>query len=113
MAVRGLPSGAVVEFAGSFLAARGLLVWILGTDLHTAYQTLLWQVSHIESRGRWEWMLAQDQSSSAKNGGLVVAVISGPIFFKKIKINKNGHQFFLYTDSGLYNVNIAALPFKE
>ena len=38
---RGQPSGVGVEFAGSALAAWGSLVWILGADLSTAYQTML------------------------------------------------------------------------
>ena len=28
---------------GSASAARGLLVWILGVDLHTAHQAMLWR----------------------------------------------------------------------
>ena len=35
-------------------------------DLCTTCQALLWQVSHIESRGRLAQMLAQGQSSSKK-----------------------------------------------
>ena len=41
-------------------------VWILDVDLHTACQAMLWQASHIYSRGRWAQMLAQGQSSSEK-----------------------------------------------
>ena len=44
----GQPSGAAVTFARSALAARGSLVQILGADLHTAYQAVLWQASHIK-----------------------------------------------------------------
>ena len=33
--------------ACSALAAQGLLVWILGADLHMAYQAMLWQTPHI------------------------------------------------------------------
>ena len=40
--IRGLPSGTVVKFACSALVAQGLLVWILGTDLQTAHQAMLW-----------------------------------------------------------------------
>ena len=43
-------------------------------------------VPHIKkNRGRWEWMLAQGQSSSAKRGGLAVDVSSGLIFLRKKK----------------------------
>src|SRR3712207_3334113 len=38
--------------------------------------------TYKKSRGRWAWMLAHDQSSSAKRGGLA-AVSSGLIFLKK------------------------------
>ena len=42
-------------------------------------------IPHIKSRGRWAWMLAQGQLSSAKRGGLAAAVSSGLIFLKKKK----------------------------
>ena len=38
----GWPSGAVVKFAHSALAAQGLQVQILGRDLHTAHAAKLW-----------------------------------------------------------------------
>ena len=41
--IRGWPSGIVVKFVLSALAAWGLQIQILGTDLHTAYQAMLWQ----------------------------------------------------------------------
>ena len=41
------PGGAAVKFTRSPLAARGSLVHILGVDLHTDRQAMLWQVSHI------------------------------------------------------------------
>ena len=43
----GQPSGTVVKLASSTLAARASLVWILGADLCTGWQAMLWQVSHI------------------------------------------------------------------
>ena len=39
---RGQPGDAVVKFTCSTSAVRGLPVWILGADLHTAYQAMLW-----------------------------------------------------------------------
>ena len=37
--------------------------------------------SHVQSRGRWAWILAQGQSSSnKKRGGLAEVVSSGQIF---------------------------------
>ena len=81
----GPPGDAVVKFIHFASAAWGLLVQIPGVDLCTAGQAVLWQVSHIESRGRWAWRLAQGQSSSAKKGRLVVDISSGLIFLKKKK----------------------------
>ena len=43
----GPPGGAAVKFTHSALAAQVSPVWIQGTDLHTAHQAMLWQVSHI------------------------------------------------------------------
>ena len=40
---RGWPCGRVVKFMRSTLAAQGLLVQILGMDLHMAHQAMLWQ----------------------------------------------------------------------
>ena len=42
----GWPRGAVVKFA-SVLAAQGLTVRIPRADLHTIWQAMLWQASHI------------------------------------------------------------------
>ena len=78
----GLPGGTVVNFAHSTSMAWGSAVRILGVDLHTTCQALLWQASHIESKGRWAWMLAQGQSSSAKRGKLAADISSGLIFLK-------------------------------
>ena len=50
-----------------------------------AWQAMLWQASHIQSRGRRAWMLAQGQSSSAKRGGLAADVSSELIFLKNKK----------------------------
>ena len=47
---RGQPSSAAVKFTCSTWAAWGSLVRILGTDLCTAYQVMLWKVSHIKQR---------------------------------------------------------------
>ena len=47
MMIRGRPGGAAVKCTRSASAAQGLLVWILGMDLHTAWQAKLWQACHI------------------------------------------------------------------
>ena len=84
----GQPGGAVFRFACSASVAWGSLVCIPAGDLHTTCQAMLWQASHIESRGNWAWMLAQGQSSSGKKGGLVADVSSGLILLKKKKPDK-------------------------
>ena len=40
---RGQPGGIVVEFTRCTLVAWGLWVWILGVNLHTAHQAMLWR----------------------------------------------------------------------
>ena len=40
--IRGRPSGVVVKFARSALAAQGSQVWIRGVDLQMAHQAMLW-----------------------------------------------------------------------
>ena len=47
MSYRGWPTGAVVKFACSASVAWGLPVQSLGADLHTAWQAMLRQASHI------------------------------------------------------------------
>ena len=63
---RGWPGSIAVRFVSSTLVARVSLVWILGADLHIAYQAMLWQASPMQNRGRWAQLLARGQSSSAK-----------------------------------------------
>lgn len=40
---RGWPVGIAVKFTHSPLMARDLQVWILGPDLHTTHQAVLWR----------------------------------------------------------------------
>ena len=40
---KSLPGGVAVKFTCPASVAQGLLVWISGTDLHTAHQAMLWQ----------------------------------------------------------------------
>ena len=64
------------------LSGPGLAGLVPGCGHGTAWHTILWWMSHIESRGRWARMLAQGQASSAKREGLAV-VSSGLIFLKE------------------------------
>ena len=54
-ACRGQPAGVVVKFRHSALAAQSLRVQILGLDLHTAHQTMLWwhPTYKVEEWHRW------------------------------------------------------------
>ena len=45
--------GIVVKFICSASAAQGLRVWILGVDLCTAYQAVLWQHSTYKIEEDW------------------------------------------------------------
>ena len=73
----GRPGGTAVKFPHSASWHR------LGSWVQTAWQTpCCGRCPTYKSRGRWAWMLAQGQSSSAKRGGLAV-VSSGLIFLKK------------------------------
>ena len=47
-------------------AARVSLVKILGTDLHTTHQAMLWRHPTGKIEEDWQQMLAQGQSSSPK-----------------------------------------------
>ena len=49
----GQPGGTVVRFSHSALAVQGLWVWILGVDLHTTHQAMLWQ--HPTYRMEEDW----------------------------------------------------------
>ena len=62
----GCPGSAAVKFTCSPSVTRGSLFRLLGVDLRTTFQAMPWQASHMSSRGRWAWMLAQGQSFSAK-----------------------------------------------
>ena len=64
--VRGQPSSAVVKFACSALVAWGLQVQILGANLHTAHQAMLWCHPTYKIEEDWQQLLAQGQSSSPK-----------------------------------------------
>ena len=46
MAIWGQPGGTAVKLAHSASAAQGSPFQILGADLRTAYQAILWQASH-------------------------------------------------------------------
>ena len=41
--VKGRPGGIVVKFTSSSLLAQGSLAQILGVDLHTTHQAMLWR----------------------------------------------------------------------
>ena len=45
--IEGQPNGAAVKFMHSASVAQDSLVRILGMDLRTAYQAMLWQASQI------------------------------------------------------------------
>ena len=50
---RGRPGGIVVKFTHSALVARGSQVQILGVDLHTTHQAMLWWCPTDEIEEDW------------------------------------------------------------
>ena len=82
----GAHGGAAVKFACPASVSRGSLVQIPGVDMAPLGTPCRGRSPICKSRGRWAWMLALGQPSSAKRGGLA-AVSSGLIFLKK-KFNK-------------------------
>ena len=70
---RSWAGGVVVKFTCFALAAQGSRVWILGRDLQTAHQAMLWQHPTYKTEEDWQQTLAQGQSSSPEKktqGGL-------------------------------------------
>ena len=41
---QGQPGGVEVKFTGSASTAWGSQVWVLGANLHTTHQAMLWQL---------------------------------------------------------------------
>ena len=61
------PGGVLVKFTCSASAVQGSQVQILGADLHTTHQDMLWQGLTYKTEEDWQEMLAQGQSFSQKN----------------------------------------------
>ena len=71
------PGGIVVTFVHSASAAQGLWVWILGMDIHTTHQAMLWQ--HLTYKMGEDWH--RDSFLKQKERGrLAIDVSSGPVF---------------------------------
>ena len=49
----GWPRGLVVEFVHSTSTARGSRVWIMGMDLHTAHEAMLWRRPSYKVEEDW------------------------------------------------------------
>ena len=64
--VVGCPDGAPLKSMYSASAAQGLHVQILGADLHTVHQAMLWWRPTYKVEEDWQRMLAQGLSSSPK-----------------------------------------------
>ena len=84
------PHGRVVNFVRSASVSQGLLVQILGTDLHTTHQAMLWQHPTEKSQNDlqvgYTTMYWDFGERKKKRGRLAADVSSGPIFLaKKLK----------------------------
>ena len=71
---RGQPSGVVVKFACSTLMAQGSPVQILGADLHTAHQAMLWWLPTNKIEEDWHRCQLSDSLPQAKRGKLATDV---------------------------------------
>ena len=67
----GQRGGIVVKFAHSASVTQGSRVRILGMDLDTAHQAMLWRCPTYKLEEDWKQMLAQGQSSSPKEKKMV------------------------------------------
>ena len=92
----GWPGGAVVKFTRS--TSWRPVVCRFRSRVRTWHRLACHAVvgvpTYKNGRGRWAWVLAQGQSSSAKRGGLAV-VSSGLIFLKKKKKYLKHHRSIL------------------
>ena len=96
----------MVKFARSTLATRGLWVWILGADLHTPHQAMLWQ--HPTHKIEEDWHrcslsdnLPQDQSSSKRrhNSNFTVEKPGRQHFNQMFSFTSNGiNQYYMPPD---------------
>ena len=66
----GWPGGTVVKFMHSALVVRDSQVRILGTDTHTAHQTMQWQSPIYEIEEYWHRCQLSDNLPQAKRGKL-------------------------------------------
>ena len=86
----GWPSGIVVKFSHSPLAAWGLQVQILGVDLHTAHQAMLWwHPTQKKIEEDWHRCQLSNNLPQAKRGRQATDVSSGPIFLTRKNKTKN------------------------
>ena len=78
----------MVKFMCSASVAWGSWVQIPGTDLYTAYQTMLWQHSTYKIEEDWHRCELSNNLPQAKRGRLAIDVISGPTLLTKKKKRK-------------------------
>ena len=77
---RGQPSGLVIKFVCSTLAAQGSCIQTLGMDLGTTHQAMLWQPPTHKIEEDWHRCQLSDNLHQAKRGRLATDVSSGSIF---------------------------------
>ena len=74
---RGPPDGVVVTFTCSTLVAWGAQIWILGVDLHSAHQAVLWWHPTYKIEEDWHRCSLRANLPQAKGGSLATNVRSG------------------------------------
>ena len=100
----GWPAGIVVKFTRSALAARGSLIRILGADLHTAHQAMLWRCPTYNLEEDWHRCWLRDNPPQAKRGRSAKDVSSWPIFLTK---KKNGTKAYVFVKSGTTIIHLS------
>ena len=81
MTFLGFSSGVVVKFVLSASATGSSRVLILGADLHTAHQAMLWWPPTYKVEEDWHRRYFRDNLPQAKRGRLATDDGSWPIFF--------------------------------
>ena len=96
--MRGWPTGIVVKFMCSASVAQGSCVQILGADLHTTHQVMLWQHPIYKIEEDWHRCYLSNNLPQEKRGRLATDVSSGPIFLTKTthKKQKTHNEILLH-----------------
>ena len=103
--VWGLPSGIVAKFTCSTSVVQDFRVPLLGADLHTTRQAILWQHPIYKIEEDWHGCSLRDNLPHLERGGLATYVRSGSIFLTK-KTNKQDNERHVSNLLGLLDTSL-------